>query len=310
MKKNVVVQNNHFIRNILYLNKLNTIEIKVFKSLISKIKNNETLFDDFYEIDYTTLDIAGVDKQNRFQRVYQALDNLLGVKITLTQEMREKTNDKDLIKRPGNKRLTLIRNFTYEKNKSKMSVEIDNSLKPFLLELERNYTIYDLENISRLKMVKDIKVYEIMKSWLKNGTVTYSIKQLNEILEIEKDYRYLKNKTLIPIINRINKNTDLVIEFKELNSVDDIIPEKRKQKVHKLIFYINDKNSLWNNKVKDLENKTFLDKENKKFYIKKIIQNKDLFDLEFIDLQDGGKGTIKNMNKEYIINEIFPRIKD
>ena len=310
MKKNVVAQNNHFIRNTIYLNNLSLLEIKVFKSLITKIKNNETLFDDFYEIDYTTLDIAGVDKHHRFKRVYQALDNLLGVKITLTQEMREKTNDKDLIKRPGNKRLTLIRNFTYEKNKSKMSVEIDNSLKPFLLELERNYTIYDLENISRLKMVKDIKVYEIMKSWLKNGTVTYSIKQLNEILELNTEYYNIK-KRLKTIIDNINKNTDLVIEYKELNENNKPIETKKKVKVHKLIFYINDKNSLWNNKVKDLENKTFLDKENKKFYIKKIIQNKDLFDLEFIDLQDGGKGTIKNMNKEYIINEIFPRlIKD
>ena len=68
----ITVQANDFIQKASYKN-FDTVDIKIFKTILGKINHNDTLFKDFYTIDYDDLDEVNIDKKNRFAIVTKSL---------------------------------------------------------------------------------------------------------------------------------------------------------------------------------------------------------------------------------------------
>jgi hypothetical protein len=311
-KENIpkVVQKNKFIREIFYSKKLDINDIKILKCIFSKVKSRESLFDEFYEIPYHLLDLVGVSKNHRYQKVMQTLETLANTYIVLSEEQRKLGNDKTLEKFDGERRLGLIRNdFHIQKYKNKIVVSLTPVLRDFLLNIENDFFTYSIENIAKLKNPNDIKVFELFSSWKNKGTVIYSVDQIREIFELQskayKSYGNLK-KWLVSCINRINEKTDIFITFEEFDESKTKRISKRIP-VKYLSFKIFDKNSDFNINVKSLINKIFLDQKSHKIYIKDIkSSNVDpkKFDLELINLITGGKGTLENADKTYIITNI------
>lgn len=85
---------------------------------------------------------------------------------------------------------------------------------PYLLELKKNYTKYQLQNIIPMKSKYGIRLYELLKSYLNLGKVRFSIEELKIRLD-STNYTNLKDfkrRVLEPALKDIEVYSDLTVE--------------------------------------------------------------------------------------------------
>ena len=118
-------------------------------------------------------------------------------------------------------------------NTKEITVEFPQLLKPYLLQLKENFTSYQLENVVYLKSSYSIRLYELLKQYVKIGSRKFTVNELKELLGIGKDeysqFGHFKAKVLKISIDQINSNSDINIE---------LFPVKKGRKVIALIFSI------------------------------------------------------------------------
>lgn len=109
---------------------------------------------------------------------------------------------------------------------NRIRIQFHPKLKPYLLQLKREYLTVDVRNLSELSSQYSVKMYLILKHQLNlgNSTAKYEVVRLREILGIEDteypSYGNFKQKVLMKAITDINAFTDLrVTKFDELKRV-------------------------------------------------------------------------------------------
>ena len=119
------------------------------------------------------------------------------------------------------------------KNKSYVKVSFHQKLKPYLIQLRRLFTSYQLPNVLYMKSFYSIRVYELMKSEeYKNKPFEVTLEQLKFTLNIEDMYHlfsHLRQRILEPSIKEINEHTDLKVSYET---------RKKARKVVGLVFHI------------------------------------------------------------------------
>ena len=111
-----------------------------------------------------------------------------------------------------------------------IDVTIEQEMKPFFLQLQRNFTAYDLRNVVKLGAYP-IRVYELLKQYESIGERTLDIEEIKRMFEITKEYPRFPDFfrwVVSPAIKEINSHTDLMIT--------DCIKVKEGKKVVSLRF--------------------------------------------------------------------------
>lgn len=111
-----------------------------------------------------------------------------------------------------------------------IDVTIEQEMKPFFLQLQRNFTAYDLRNVVKLGAYP-IRVYELLKQYESIGERTMDIEEIKRMFEITKEYPRFPDFfrwVVSPAIKEINSHTDLL--------VTDCIKVKEGKKVVSLRF--------------------------------------------------------------------------
>lgn len=121
-------------------------------------------------------------------------------------------------------------------------------LKPFLLQLHRDFTKLDMEIFKKLKTASSIRLYQIFKSHIGKNQykVDFGLDELKEILGVSEKYgQYagFKMRVLDEAQKRLLDKTDISFTYEE---------QKEGKKVASLVFHINN-NKL---KAKELPQKT------------------------------------------------------
>ncbi len=119
-------------------------------------------------------------------------------------------------------------------NDSVVSFEFSRRLKPYLLQLSREFTTYKLMNVVRLQSSHAIRIYELLKRYERIGRRTIQLDDLRLTLGIEDSSTYalygnIKSKILLPAQREIARHTDISFTFDEI---------KRGRKVVELRFMI------------------------------------------------------------------------
>lgn len=94
-----------------------------------------------------------------------------------------------------------------------IDVTIEQEMKPFFLQLQRNFTAYDLRNVVKLGAYP-IRVYELLKQYESIGERTMDIEEIKRMFEINKEYPRFPDFfrwVVSPAIREINSHTDLLI---------------------------------------------------------------------------------------------------
>jgi plasmid replication initiation protein len=98
-------------------------------------------------------------------------------------------------------------------NHEYIDVTIQQEMRPFLLQLSKNFTAYDLRNITKLS-VYSIRLYELLKQYETFGVRTLSIDEMKAMFQVEEQYALYADFyrwVIKPSEAEINKHTDLSI---------------------------------------------------------------------------------------------------
>jgi len=226
-RKQKVVKHNDLIQKARY--NLSTQEQKIILYLISKIKPEDTDLH-LYEFDIKEFcEICGIDETSG--------KNYTHLKETI-RTLSNKSNWA-IIQKDGEECETLLRwiekPYIYSQ-KGIIKIRLDNDMKPFLVELKRNFTTYELDYILGMKSKYSLRLYELFKSYEFMSKCTYSIEKLKIMLSVEKyeNFKDFRNRVLEPALREINLYSDIKVTAKA---------EKKGNKYDKITFEIKEKNA-------------------------------------------------------------------
>lgn len=160
--------------------------------------------------------------------------------------------------------------FSYLKYDPKVRIikySFDRNLKPYLLQLKKNFTKYDSRVLYKIKSVYALRLYMILKTEAWKGQrreYIISIDKLKEILKIEEKYTqygHLKTKVLDIAEKYINETTSMHVSIE---------PIKKDRKIEAVKFIITKRDIL---ELKDFEELSFREWKDE---IVKIFKGKDL----------------------------------
>lgn len=100
------------------------------------------------------------------------------------------------------------------------------SIKPYLYELTRRFTTYDLAQIAHLRSVYAIRLYEMLKQYGSRGHRTITIDKLRDLLMLGDRYtrfNNLRQRVIDPAIEEINTTTDLSVEWRPIRENRKIV---------------------------------------------------------------------------------------
>ena len=201
-EKLLVVKANSLIQKSRY--KLSLQEQKIILYLISKIMPNDTELKEYKFSIIEFCELCGIDyQQNKQTHAYikQVIKNLAD-----KSEWIELDEVETLIRWIAKARIT--------KRSGIITIKLDEDLIPYLLELKKNYTKYQLQNIIPMKSKYGIRLYELLKSYLNLGKVRFSIEELKIRLD-STNYTNLKDfkrRVLEPALKDIEVYSDLTVE--------------------------------------------------------------------------------------------------
>lgn len=215
--------------------KMDIHEFRVFMTMLTMVLPDD---EDFVEYEIRTQDIIKLyslsDDGRYYEAIREAADRLFNKRFIIF----EKKEDGEIYKTT----IHLI-DETSEPVKvseqNRIRLKFNPKLKPYLLQLQREYLTIDVRNIANIQSPNSVKLYLILKHQynLGNRKVKYSVTRLREILAIGDDeyplYGNFKQKIIQKGIKDLEKYTDLVvIKFEE---------EKVGRAIDTVVFFIAEK---------------------------------------------------------------------
>ena len=116
--------------------------------------------------------------------------------------------------------ISFISSAEYLDSQGIVELSFDSKLKPYLLQLRKNFTSFQLSTVKRLGSVYTVRIYELAKQFEKIGTRRLQLDELKRMLGIDsghyRQYGHFKQRVLRPALKEINKHTDLSVEMREI----------------------------------------------------------------------------------------------
>ncbi|MBK8566796.1 MAG: RepB family plasmid replication initiator protein [Saprospiraceae bacterium] len=94
-----------------------------------------------------------------------------------------------------------------------IDITFDPQMKPMLLQLQRNFTAYDLRNVVKLGTYP-VRIYELLKQYESIGERTLGFEEMKRMFELSEEYPLFGNffqKVIAPSVREVNLHTDLNI---------------------------------------------------------------------------------------------------
>ena len=112
-------------------------------------------------------------------------------------------------------------------NSGLVNIKIDEYLKPFLLELQNKFTIYQLRYMLIMSSQYSSRLYELLKSYqnLEKGEVHFDLEYLKRRIGAEVYERWVdvRRKVLDIAVREINEKTDITVSYKTKTSRKKVI---------------------------------------------------------------------------------------
>lgn len=127
-----------------------------------------------------------------------------------------------------------------------MELKFNSELKPFMLELKKRFTTFELKNVIAMKCKYGPRIYEILKcnEFKSQGYVVIEVEELKKLLKLEQKYKLysdFKRKVIIPAQKDISEMSDIDFDFQEI---------KQNKRVTHIKFIIRNNKTIQNNIVR------------------------------------------------------------
>jgi len=244
-KNNTVVKHQDIVRNARY--SLSELAIKVVSILIAMCKVSDTEFTQYALNINDFKELIGSSSKNTYDYTHRLINELLSKTLKI-----------------GDEQFAWISYGKYKKGDNIVIFEISRHLKPYFLELQKNFLEYNIQNILPLKSSYIIRLYELFKDHLNEAkrykknkeSITFELKidWLREVFEIPNSYQYsshIKKLIIDKAQKQFKQKTDIQFTYQE---------QKIGRKVDRLIITVKENNKGSNDIKKDL--KTFIKQRN------------------------------------------------
>jgi plasmid replication initiation protein len=204
MKHNLVTKANALIEASY---RLTVAEQKIILLLASKVQPED---EDFKEYTFAIVDfmsLLGIKNKGKYKEV---------------QETTKKLMQKTFEFRTGNilTQIAWLSGAQYHEGEGKVTLVFHRWLRPFLLQLKKEFTRYRLENVIQLRSVYSIRIYELLKQYEGLKYREFEIDTLRQMLGLtETEYRLyadLKRRIIIIAQKELAQKTDISFEFEEI----------------------------------------------------------------------------------------------
>lgn len=209
-KSNILIEANY---------KLGVVEQKIILCLASNIHPEDSDFKSYtlpIKEFNRLLGLSGTPKYTELRQITKEL----------MQKVFEVRIDKKVIQ------VSWLSYVAYNESEGTIDVRFDPFLRPYLLELKKEFTSYKLENVVKLKSSYAIRIYELLKQYEKLQERTFFLSDLRKMLgaeDIYPAYGNFKQRVLVPAQKELMKKTDISFEIEAV---------KKGRKVEKVKFLI------------------------------------------------------------------------
>lgn len=188
-------------------------ELKLFSLIVADIREQQEKQFEEYKIDISVLKEITKDK-NFYDYIKEVALKLESKRIVV-----EGSNEK---KKRYFTTIRLINKPRYEEGEYHLVVDLDKDLIPYIIDLKRNFTRYEIENILRLKSTYSVRLYELLKQYQSIGNRKINIDDLRDYLGIEKDeydrFYDFERRVLKVAKKEIDKYTDLEVDYEKIKT--------------------------------------------------------------------------------------------
>lgn len=207
--------------------RLTVTEQKIILCLASNIQKDDTDFKTYLFSTREFINWLGLKGQSAYSELKKITHNLLSKTFTVKIENK-------LIQ------VSWLSYVSYNDRDGTMELRFDPFLKPYLLQLKREFTSYRLANVVKLNSFYSIRIYELLKQFERIKERTLEVDKLKELLgakDIYPRYANFKQRVLLTAQKELNAHTDISFDFEEI---------KVGKRVQKIRFIIHSKNPLSN----------------------------------------------------------------
>jgi len=173
--------------------------------MISKIKPHDK---DFTEQLFSIVEfcqVCGLDDDNggNYAYIKKTLGTLSDRRVWITLDDGSETT------------LRWINKITLNKRSGIVKLRLDEDMKPYLLDLQSNFTQYELIYTLAMRSQYSIRLYELLKSYMYKKTVIFEMDELKRLLSAETYDRFpdFKRYALEIAVKEINKLTDISVSY-------------------------------------------------------------------------------------------------
>lgn len=152
----------------------------------------------------------GDDSHSLHEKVQEAADSLVGRTVQLSADPKV------------SKTVSWLSYVEYVRGSGVVEMEFHSSLKPYLLQLQGNFTQYSLKSVVKFRNQYSIRLYELLKlevfkfKNIGHFSKTFNYQDLRLLFGIEeKEYSLfsdLKKRVIEPAVKEISANTDVNIK--------------------------------------------------------------------------------------------------
>lgn len=104
----------------------------------------------------------------------------------------------------------------YIPEEGKIRLGFSSEITPYLSELSREFTRYDLKNIGQMTSIYAIRLYELLMQWKSAGSREVEIAWLKKQFQIEDKYSTIKNlkmRVIEPAVDDINAHSNFNVTW-------------------------------------------------------------------------------------------------
>lgn len=107
------------------------------------------------------------------------------------------------------------------RQRGKISLEISDTLKPYLLQLKSHFTRMELQYLIKAKNLYSVRWYELLKMKIGLGVTAFEepIEAIRNRLQLNKKYKLyadLKRRAIDPPLTEINEKMDISLKYEEV----------------------------------------------------------------------------------------------
>lgn len=198
-KSNMLIEANY---------KLGVVEQKIILCLASNIHPTDSDFKTYTLPIKEFTNLLGLKGTPKYTELRQTTRELM-------QKVFEVRIDKKVIQ------VAWLSYVAYNETEGTIDIRFDPFLRPYLLELKREFTSYKLENIVKLKSSYAIRIYELLKQYEKIQERTFPLSTLRKMLgaeDIYPAYGNFKQRVLVPAQKELKKKTDISFQIEEIKT--------------------------------------------------------------------------------------------